>query len=342
MLYQVDDSTYTGTFPLYKLIMKETNRLELAQIGRGAQPGETDSDAEMNGTFISVDGTGTDVHYVVGIRNRGHGTRNKQPNNYRVAFAADQPWKGVTALNLNGQYTHSQMLGAVLSLKSGLGGADSRAVQVRVNNMNLANNGSQTYGGMYAANEVVSSDWAEHWLPADSSGNIYRALRDILPPDFVYRGTNYIAYTNTWFKQSNTSENYWGDLIGLLRVMGSNDLFTAESARSVVNVEQWMTYLAVMALFDNRETSINRGYNDDYFFYAGLNDPRFFLMYYDLDTCMGEGDTAGTTNATIFGATANNGAGPAFNRFMHAPEFEPIYYTTLQRLLDTTFSKTEF
>jgi hypothetical protein len=35
MLYKVDDSTYSGTFPLYKLIMKETNRVELAQIGSG-------------------------------------------------------------------------------------------------------------------------------------------------------------------------------------------------------------------------------------------------------------------------------------------------------------------
>ncbi|HEU0039675.1 MAG TPA: lamin tail domain-containing protein, partial [Verrucomicrobiae bacterium] len=120
MLYQVDDSTYTGTFPLYKLIMKETNRVELAQIGSGAQPGETDSDAEMNGTFISVDGTGTDVRYITGIRNRGHGTRNKKPNNYRVGFNTDRQWKGVSALNINGQYTHSQLLGAVLALKSGL------------------------------------------------------------------------------------------------------------------------------------------------------------------------------------------------------------------------------
>src|SRR4030095_2470989 len=109
-----------------------------------------------------------------------------------------------------------------------------------------------TYGGMYAANEVVNSDWAEHWLPADSSGNIYRALRDILPNEFAYRGTNYRAYTNTWFKQSNTSENDWVDLIGMLRIVGTNDQFTASAVRDAINVEQWMTYLAVMALFDNR------------------------------------------------------------------------------------------
>ena len=196
-------------------------------------------------------------------------------------------------------------------------------MQVRVNNANLADNGPRTYGGMYAANEVANSDWAEHWYPDDSSGNIYRALRDISPDDFVWRGPNYSAYTNTWFKKSNSAQNDWSDLTAMLRVVGSNDLFTAESVRSVIHVEQWMTYLAVMALFDNRETSINRGYNDDYFLYSGTADRRFSLMYYDLDTCFGEGDTAGATGDTIFGATADHGTGPTFSRLMHDPEFEP-------------------
>lgn len=336
-LYQVDDSDYAGTFPLFKVIMKEANRTELAVIGAPNSADQT-SDAQMNATFISLDGNGANFRYVTGVRNRGHGSRDMQPNNYRVNFSTGDPWKGVTALNINGQYTHSQLLGAVLALKSGLGGADSLPVQVRVNNLNLANNGPQTYGGVYVANEVVNSDWAEHWFPNDSSGNLYRALRDLAPDDFAYRGTNFTAYTNTWFKQSNNSENDWRDLIGLLRVVGTNDQFATPAVRAVANVEQWMNYLAVMALFNNRETSIGTGYNDDYFFYAGINDPRFHLMYYDLDSLMGEGDTTGTTNASIFAATNL----PAFNRLLRWPEFEPIYFRTLQHLLATTFAKAEF
>jgi hypothetical protein len=335
-LYQVDDSNYTGTYPLYRMMMTEAERAELAQIGTVSA--ESGSDAQMNGTFISLDATGVEVRYTVGFRNRGHGSRNRKPNNQRVNFASDRTWKGVSALNLNGQYSHVQVLGSVLSLKSGLIGADSRPVQVRVNNANLANTGPQTYGGMYAANEAIGSDWAEHWFPDDSSGNVYRVIRDIPPPDFDYRGTNPDAYTNTWFKESNVSEDDWSDLIAMLRIMGTNDLFTTQAVRDVINPEQWLTYLAVMALFENRETSPNTGHNDDYFAYAGVNDPRFILMYYDLDTILGEGSSAGTTNATLFGATAM----PAFNRFMRSPDFEPEYYRTLQRLLDTTFSAAEF
>jgi hypothetical protein len=226
-LYQVDDSNYTGTYPLYKMVMTEAERAELAQIGTVSA--ESGSDAQMNGTFISLDATGVEFRYTVGFRNRGHGSRNRKPNNQRVNFASDRTWKGVSALNLNGQYSHVQVLGSVLSLKSGLIGADSRPVQVRVNNANLANNGPQTYGGMYAANEAIGSDWADHWFPDDSSGNVYRVIRDIPPPDFDYRGTNPDAYTNTWFKESNVSEDDWSDLIAMLRIMGTNDLFTTQT-----------------------------------------------------------------------------------------------------------------
>jgi len=109
--------------------------------------GEQNTDAQMNGTFISVDGAGTSVRYTTGIRNRGHGSRNRKPNSYRVNFPSDRRWKGVTALNINGQYTHAQIAGAALCLKAGLAAGMSRPVQVRVNNANLGDNGPHTYGG---------------------------------------------------------------------------------------------------------------------------------------------------------------------------------------------------
>src|SRR5947207_1035278 len=50
-LYQVDDNVYTGSQPLFKLIMTEAERAELDTIGNG---GDSGSNAQMNGTFISV------------------------------------------------------------------------------------------------------------------------------------------------------------------------------------------------------------------------------------------------------------------------------------------------
>src|SRR5262249_45136508 len=99
-------------------------------------------------------------------------------------------------------------------------------------------------------------------------------------------------------------------------------------------------YLAVMAVFGNAETSPNTGYNDDYFMYRGVNDPRFLLMYYDNDSILGIASTG--TGATIFGSEAMNGFGQMASRFLEWPDFKPTYYAMLQHLLDTTFSAAEF
>jgi hypothetical protein len=338
--YQVDDVGYQGPFPLYKLIMTDAERRQLAAIG-AATDGTQYSDAQMNTTFISHDATGWAVRYLIGVRNRGHGSRNRQPNNYRVNFRSDEPWHGVTALNLNGQYSHLQVLGATLALKAGLAGAFSHPAQVRVNNRNLANNGPQTYGGCYAANEVINTDWAERWFPDDPAGNVYRALRDIAPSVFSWRGTNYTAYTNTWFKWTNTSENDWSDLLQLLRVIGTNDLFDLPAVQSVLHLDQWMTYFAVMALFDNQETSLYNGYNDDYVLYAGAVDRRFRLMYYDLDSILGQGGHSGVTNGDFLLWTRDPDL-PALQRLWSLPETRQLFYRTLDRLMQTTFSEAEF
>ncbi|MDB6031503.1 MAG: Spore coat protein CotH, partial [Verrucomicrobiales bacterium] len=341
-LLQIDNITYspTNAQPLYKLIMTENERAELQAIPSISTL--QGPNARMNGTFISIDGTGTECHYNVGLRNRGHGSRTANPPNYQVDFRTDDRWKGVGSLNLNAVQVHIQHLGSVLARKAGVQGANTIAAQVRVNNANRAASGSPMFGS-YAANEAQDSDFSKAHFPHDPSGNIYRAIRDIAPPDFSYRGENKDSYTNTWFKESNASEDDWTDIVGMLRVVGINNTtpFTTENVRQVVNVEQWLRHLALMNLFGNNETGLNTGYNDDYFMYAGLVDRRFLLTYYDLDTILGQGGSL-APNAGLFTATANNGAGLALDRFMHWPDFEPIYYRALQELLDGAFSQANF
>ena len=340
-LYQVDDSNYAGTQPLYKIIMTETERAELAAIpGQSSQQGPN---SQMNATFLSFDGAGATLRYLVGVRNRGHGSRTANPPNYHVAFRSDDAWKNVAALNLNTRHVHLQHLGSILARKSGVDGADSIAVQVRVNNQNRASSGSPMFGS-YAANEDISGDWAGNHFPDDGNGNIYRVVRDIAPPDFAYRGEDPSAYTNTYFKASNESENSWTDLIGMLRVAGINNAtsFTTENVRQVVNVGQWMRHLAFMAIVNNRESGLNTGFNDDYFMYAGVNDPRFILSYWDLDTILGGGDSPGSSTSGIYDSTANNGSGQAMDRFLRWPDFEPLYIQTIRDLLNTTFEPGAF
>lgn len=352
-LYQVDDSGYNGSRPLYRAILTAPERAELQAIQNNVA-GAANSDATMNATFIAFDGTGSQLRYLAGLRNRGHGTRAAKPNNFRVNFRSDQVWKGLTALNLNAQFSWLQVLGAAVNLRSGLPGAYSRAVELRVNNANLAGTGGidRTYG-LYAANEPIDSDWAGLHFPNDSEGNIYRAIRDLNPSDFDYRtqpaypglfgAENKNSYTNTWFKESNSSQDDWTDLIGMLRVMGPNgtDAFNDENLSRVINIPQWLRHLAVMNLLGNSETSLNTGHNDDYFMYRGVSDPRFIPVCYDLDQILGFGGSF-ASGAPLFSAANNNGSGAALGRFMRDPAYEPRYYEQLRSLIDTAFSESQF
>lgn len=352
-LYQVDDSGYNGSRPLYRAIMTAPERAELQAIQDNVS-GAANSDATMNATFIAFDGAGSQLRYLVGLRNRGHGSRTAKPNNFRVNFRSDEVWKGLTALNLNAQFSWLQVLGAALNLRSGVPGAYSHAVELRVNNANLVGTGGidRTYG-LYAANEPIDSDWADLHFPNDSEGNLYRAIRDLNPSDFDYRtqtafpglfgGEDKNSYTNTWFKESNSSEDDWTDLIGMLRVMGPNgtESFNDENLSRVINIPQWLRHLAVMNLLGNSETSLNTGHNDDYFLYRGVNDPRFVPVYYDMDQILGFGGSF-ASGAALFSAANNNGSGAAVGRFMRDPAYEPHYYEQLRSLIDTVFSESQF
>jgi hypothetical protein len=123
--YQVDDSfarefTWTpGDQPVNYLIMAETDKGRLLDIG-DREGGEHNSDAQVNATFVSVDGVDIKVRHNLGVRNRGHGSRDDPPNNYRLNFPHDRPWKGVASVNLNTKYTYNQLVGNALFRLSGL------------------------------------------------------------------------------------------------------------------------------------------------------------------------------------------------------------------------------
>jgi hypothetical protein len=341
-LFQVDDAVYTGTAPLYKMVLTASEFTELGNVLSGSP----NSDAAMSATFITIDGTETLLRYRCTVRNRGHGSRFGNPHNYRVGFNSDNPWKSLSALNLNAREIYAQHFASTLARRSGVEGANSRAVQLRING-GAGLGGTPTFGH-YAANEDLGSDWARNHFPLDDNGNVYKAVRDIQPPNFDYRGTTPTAYMNTYFKQSNVSENDWTDLIAMLEVMGENrtNLFTNARARGVINVEQWLRHLAVMNLIGNNESGLNTGNNDDYYMYRGVNDPRFILLYHDLDQVLGINSMP--SNSDIFRATCCpisgdlEGSWRAMNWFMHQPEFEALYYRILQDLLDTTFSQPQF
>jgi hypothetical protein len=353
LLYQVDNANYSGPQPLYRIIMTDVERAELYALGRTCP--DSDSDAEMNGTWITQDGvlaggTTTQVRYNVGVRNRGHGTRQSNPNNYHVNIPADRLWKGQAGLNLNSQYAFSQVIGSAVMRKSGLAMPDSRAVQVRVNGTNLMSLPLPDINsfGSYAANEQYNNDFIKRTFPLDPGGNSYRGIRDEVlciaslhgVADLTWHGADWQVpvYTNAYYKQNNFIENDWSDLIKLLSVLNVTNGTTAstyvDDIQKVMNVDEWMIYMAANTLIDNEETALANGVGDDYATYRGAIDTRFQALPYDLDTVLGRGSSSVSPRNGIFRMTNL----PAMDRFMKTPQFAPIYFAKLKQLADTVFS----
>ena len=326
-LFQVDDSTYNGTHPFCRIILPETERAFLAGIAGGLR----NSDAAAHGTFVSIDPNGTAEHHATTFRRRGAGSRSASVPNYRVNFATDRRWKGVTGVNLNSQYPHSQVAGSVMAALAGLQAEFQKPAQVRVNGANLLSGLAP-----FAQQELPDGDYASLHFPNDPNGNVYRGSSGSHSATLSYLGTDPNSYiANGYSKTANGAENDWSDLISLTDVLNNtpdDDYLEAMQAR--VNVQQWMTYFAVFTLLDSRETSLGIGSGDDFGMYRGLLDPRFQLLGHDFDTIFSQGDVAGNVNDDIFRATSV----AAVARFLRRAEFAPLYYRTLTNLMATAFA----
>jgi hypothetical protein len=333
-LFQVDDSFTDVTRPSFRLVMTKADYDELALISGS----DSRSHAAFNGTFIATENGTAAVRYNCGLRNRGEGSRSADPPNYRVNVASDRRWNGVTALNLNSQYTHSQIVGAAIAGSAGLVTEQHRRVQLHVNGIERAKAGSPQYGS-YVHQEAIGSDFAANHWPADGNGNLYRAAWSAtLNGHFAnlnYLGTNYPVYqTNGYSKNSNLSENDWTDLFHLTDVLGNTpDSNYWAAVRTVADVDEWVRYFAVFSLTGSEETSLGTGYGDDYTLYRGGADPRFRLVGHDWDTILSQGDSVGNPNASIFRATSV----ASISRFLKHPEVAPRYYGELLYQLTITF-----
>ena len=348
LVYQVDNSVYEGRQPIFRLIMTPGEYDYLAsEIWRAAP----NSDAQVNGTFLSAEGAlkagGTiQFRYNAGFRNRGHGSRVASPRNFRVNFPKDRPWKGRAGINLNTQYTHSQQLGSAVFHQLGLPTPNSTPVQVRVNAANLAKPGQEQFGS-YAANELVDEEMLRRHFPLDHGGNHYRGIRDAYPgnpkADLAWHGDSLSSYTNAYFKSNNKTLDDWSDLVGLIDALNNSthEAYT-QAVRKVANVEAWMTYFAANTLFANGETSLSTGYGDDFSMYRGVVDPRFLLLPYDMDSVMGRGLTSATPQNGLFRMVSEGTTHfiPSLNRFMKHPDFAPLYFRELKTLAETIFSPT--
>jgi hypothetical protein len=356
--YQVDESVYAGTQPIYRFIVPASEWTAWLDLMDNTSGGQF-SNAEMNGTLIRGNAATAEVRYTAGFRNRGQGTRSAHPHNLNVSLPSDRRLGNLRTLDFNTRTVHSQVAGNAIFSAAGLPAPYGAPVQVRMNGNNLANaspdGSSNSYQfGSYFCFEPYDSDYADNHFPADPAGNLYKGKSyfdtvELHPhAELEYLGTNVAAYrmaygsngpvstSGAYAKQSNTAEDDWSDLIGLTYSLRTNvtDAAFLAAISNTVNVDQWLRFFAVNSLILNMETTIATGTGDDYSMYRGVLDPRFQFLVHDLDTVLGQGDTAPSLNRSIFKATEL----PVPSRFLKHPDIAPRYFALVHALADSTFS----
>lgn len=360
-LLQVDDSyspnadfTAAGNQPIYRMIMTAVERAELAQIGSNAN--QSDSDAQMNATFIVQDGTGVRTRYRCGIRNRGNQTRLGPPNNYHVSFPSDATLNGRGSMQINFHFPQSQALGAAIFSRAGVAPQEAAVVRARVNGVDLAATGRVMYG-RYVRVEPLGSEWTERHFPNDPDGNLYRLddhiypIGDVRSGEFSYEGTNPADYADTFLKETNQDDADYTDLMNASRILSApatggtaqqpaiSDANYPAAVANVFDLENFYTFFAVDALIGNQEGGLQTGRADDASIYRGVLDQRFRWIPHDLDDIFDIGDEAGNPiTRSIFAYDINGGSLVGLRRMFNHPQLVPRYYATVLRCLDEWFN----
>ena len=324
-LYQVIDAFDSDNFwnpgdvPTYYEVMTAAERTEFTNIDRF-------SNAEMNATFISVNGDGVRLRYNTGIRMRGSGSRRANPPNNRINFPSDDPWQGVTAINLNQDNVHNQVAGSVLFRIAGLPAAEAKPVRMLSNGVDLFE------GQFYAHLEPLNSDFADNQFPLDANGNLYKGRRpNESPPGgrgagLAYQGPDplpYVSYT----KLTNSSEADWSDVIQLTDVLNNSaDETYLDDVSQVADIDQWLRFFAMNAVLGNTEGGLVNGdrQGDDYAMYRGIEDPRFVMIPHDLDSILVNVNWSLTRMTFV----------PALRRLIYHPEIRPRYFQIVHETID--------
>jgi hypothetical protein len=109
-----------------------------------------------------------------------------------------------------------------------------------------------------------------------------------------------------------------------------------EEVGKVINLSEWLRYLAVDALAGNAEGGLSTPEGDDYAMYRGVGDTRFWIIPYDLDTLFGQGDHAAAVNRDIHVYAGIDG----LHELMTHPEVLPMYHQHL--ICGTVFAPERF
>ena len=334
-LYQVEDdfdeaaARNAGAKPTYRLISTKAE-WEMIRELNGISGRNSVYDNHIHCTFISVDGVDTQVRYHVTARIRGHGSRANFPPGLRVGFPGDAKWRGVSDINLNSQYTHSQVLGAAVFQLAGFAAARCTPVHLRMNGEDWTKEGEPQFG-CYVHNEVLDDEYVNNHFPAETEGNLYRLVGSANLND---RGRDISRYRTLYSKRNHGSKDDYSDILTLIKTLNAKpgpDYLS--NVNRIVDIKQWARYIALDALLCNQEGGMSDGRGDDVAMFR-RDDGRFQLIPYDLDSIVGLGEQSLNIRKSIY----RYGNMQGLRQLFKEPEFMRLYLAQFHQLTETIYN----
>jgi hypothetical protein len=312
-LYQVDDRVYTPGLPLYKAILRNADLTELTT--RDVQ-----SDVLLDGTFVH----GDDVTYNVGIRYRGEHSRDFAVKSFRIQLTHDEPFQGISNLDLNAEDNHVAHIAQDLFRRADLPSPQTRPVAFSLNRSWQA-----AHGGIYLRVEAEDNSFLAREFPGDDDGNFYRGI-DLgggNQGNLSYKGANPASYTEIYAKKSNEDENDFSDIIALTDAFTNTpDATFVEALNDLIDIDEWLRYFAVEAVVNNQDGCIATNVGEDYFIYHRPSDGKWVIIPWDQNENFQQ-PTQGIFRQSV----------AAVKRLVTNPALIDRYYEAIRDLLDGPF-----
>lgn len=359
--YQVDNEVPTGA-DTCRLILTAAENSAFENVGSG-------SNRQFNMTLVRTRGTDDAIRYRSGMRIRGNSSRTYMFRPMRITVPDDDRLDGTTSFNLNPKNPWVQYVGMRLFQAAGLPATDAIPVELRRNGVEYTTSSGSTpdYGKWVLMEDFNADMVSRHW-PNAAGGNLYKKGR----PDEFWRSTQPApsdpnAVLDGWSKQNNSAANDWSDLRNFFAVWqtaaqphfsgGAGDVdsgswrgtaFDADQIgvlETVADLNEWARWFAVMTIFQDNETNISNGQDDDYLAYflpAAGGQQRLQLVPRDFDTILGRGDDASSHG--LYDMTAESSVfKPLLPLIGNSPatgnaDFRNRYFNAIRELYGTVFN----
>ena len=306
--------------PDYRIVLRPQDAERFAKQGRRA------SDWYPCSFLASVGGPGVRSDDIVihgaSVRLRGNNSRNPRDGrmSYRVKLPDDRLFDGRNRLILNAFNSFRQKAGGDFMRRCGVPAPRVRTVRLMIPGQNDAR---------YLDVQAVDRNFLEERY-GSGDGGLFRGFRGSpFGADLSYHGRGELeTYKRVYRRETRKDREDMDDLLSLLEALDTKgDEEFLRAVEPVLDIDEWVTYLAANIVLGNTENGLARGVPDDFYLCQRPGDDRFVLVAWDHDS------TFDNIERNLYARCL-----PAVRRLLSHPRIAPRYHQRVQELLDGPLS----